>query len=230
MTTWLMMSSHRVWPAIGGFTRGNDLIFARSLHANEGIYIAHAHMQRSDSLIWNSFCRKTTLTKHQHRSHPPGTMTRPPSEDTTVSEQSYQAPVSVSISNDQYLLAQQPYYPQPATPSHEFYPQQQNLPVTQVIPEPPPPPLVTQNLPVSPPLEIQQMQQQVQQQYLQQLMQQQNRTGYLPPEFHQPSFTGQPMPETNPLMMSYLPNYQYKPPTRILNQPEGTDWAFLGVG
>lgn len=158
-------------------------------------------------------------------------MPRPPSED-TISEHSYQAPVSVSVSNDQYLLAQQPYYPHSATPSHDYYPQQ-NLPVTQIVPEAPPSLVTQQNVPVSPPLELQQ----VQQQYLQQLMQQQryeqqNRTNYVPPEYHQQSFaTPNPMAETQqPLMMSYLPTYsQYKAP-RMLNQPEGTDWGFLGVG
>ena len=38
------------------------------------------------------------------------------------------------------------------------------------------------------------------------------------------------MMESQQIMMSYLPNYEFKPPTRILNQPEGTDWGFLGVG
>lgn len=187
---------------------------------------------------WNSFCRKTTLTKHQHRSHPPDNMTRPPSED-TISERSYQTPVAVTVADDQYLLAQQPYYPQSATPSHEFYPPQ-SLPVTQMVPEPQP--LVTQNVPVSPSLDIQQMQQ-VQHQYLQMMQQQQqhqhqhphhqprqNRPNFMPPEFSQPHFTGNHMVESQQIMMSYLPNYEFKPPTRILNQPEGTDWGFLGVG
>lgn len=171
-------------------------------------------------------------------------MTRPPSEDTS-SEHSYQAPVTVSIPNEQYVLAQQSYYPQSVTPSHDFYPtpQQQSLPMTHMVPEPQPapPPLVTQNVAVSPPLEIQQMQQQVEQQYLQLIQQQQqqerynsNRVmNYVPPAYHQPMAFGgqQPMPETHQLMMSYLPtNYEYKPPMRILNQPEGTDWGFLGVG
>lgn len=154
-------------------------------------------------------------------------MTRPPSED-TISEHSYQTPVAVSVPDDQYLLAQQPYYPQSATPSHEFYPPQ-SLPVTQMVPEPQP--LVTQNVSVSPSLEIQQMQQQylqmVQHQHQHQPQTQQpNRPNFLPPDFHQPSFTGNPM-----AMMSYLPNYEFKPPAaRLLNQPEGTDWGFLGVG
>jgi len=56
------------------------------------------------------------------------------------------------------------------------------------------------------------------------------RTNYLPPEYHHPPYTGQQVPEGQPMMVGYHPNFQYKPPARILNQPEGTDWGFLGVG
>ncbi|OJJ82278.1 putative C2H2 finger domain protein [Aspergillus glaucus CBS 516.65] len=218
------------------FSDSSSLARHRRIHTGKRPYICQ------EPACERSFCRKTTLTKHQHRSHPSGAMTRPPSEDTS-SEHSYQAPVSMSISNEQYILPQQPYYAQSVTPSHDFYPppQQQNLPMTQMVPEsqPAPPPLVTQNVAVSPPLEMQQMQQQVEQQYLQ-LMQQRyeaNRVvNYVPPAqaYHQPApYAGQqPMTETHPLMMStYLPsNYEYKPPMRMLDQPEGTDWRFLGVG
>lgn len=173
-----------------------------------------------------SFCRKTTLTKHQHRSHPPGTVTRPPSEDAT-SEHSYQAPVPASVPNDQYLLAQQPYYPHAQTPSHDFYPPT-SLPITPV-PVQDAPPIVTQSVPVTSPVDVHQ----AQQQYMQ-LMQQRydpSRQGYsIPPEFQQP-FPGVPTMEGHPLMVTYPHNFQYKQhQTRILNQPEGTDWGFLGVG
>lgn len=178
--------------------------------------------------FWTSFCRKTTLTKHQHRSHPSGTMTRPPSED-AMSEQSYQAPVAAPIPNDQYLLAQQQYYHQPSTPSQEFYPPQ-SLPVTH-IPVHDTPPIMTQSVPVTSPLDVQH----AQQQYMQQLMQQRYDTtnqSYIPPGFQQQqqTFVAQPMAEGHPLMISYNQNFHYKQPTRVLNQPEGTDWGFLGVG
>jgi hypothetical protein len=36
--------------------------------------------------------------------------------------------------------------------------------------------------------------------------------------------------DAHPMMMSYQPEYQYKPPpARILNSQEGTDWGFLGI-
>lgn len=152
-------------------------------------------------------------------------MTRPSSEDAT-SEHSYQTSVTASLPNDQYLLAQQPYYQQPPTPSHEFY-QQQNIQMGHVaVPEPAP--IVTQNVQVPSPIDLQH----AQQQYMQ-LMQQrydQSRQGYLPPEYHQPQFAGHPLAEGHPLMVSYNPGFSYKAPARILNQPEGTDWGFLGVG
>jgi hypothetical protein len=112
------------------------------------------------------------------------------------------------------------------------------------------PPIVTQNVPVTsampmahtpqhaPPHHPQQQQhqhqhQQQQQQYMQMMQQRYDttpRANYMPPEYHQPPFPGHQIPEGQPMMVGYHPNFQYKPPTRILNQPEGTDWGFLGVG
>ncbi|KAJ5730077.1 uncharacterized protein N7483_004585 [Penicillium malachiteum] len=91
------------------FSDSSSLARHRRIHTGKRPYICQ------EPTCERSFCRKTTLTKHQHRSHPPGSMTRPSSEDAT-SEHSYQhhqPPVTVSIPNpnDQYLLAQQPYYP-----------------------------------------------------------------------------------------------------------------------
>lgn len=153
-------------------------------------------------------------------------MTRPPSED-AISEHSYQTPISTSVPNDQYLLAQQPYYPHSSTPSHEFY-QHQNVPMTPVAVQEPPP-IVAHSVPVTSPVDVQH----VQQQYMQQLMQQrygQGRPGYVPPEF-QPQFASVPAVESHPLMVTYPQNFQFKQEqTRLLNQPEGTDWGFLGVG
>ena len=200
--------------------------------------------------IHHSFCRKTTLTKHQHRSHPPGSLTRPSSEDAT-SEHSYQhhqPPVTVSIPNpnDQYLLAQQPYYPNSATPNHEFY-SPQNVQLGPVQVHDGAHPIVSQPAPVTSPMNMshpppppqqhaqhpQHPQHPQQQQYLQMMQQRYDptpRTTYLPPDYHPPHFQGHQLPEGQPMMVGYHPNFQYKTPTRILNQPEGTDWAFLGVG
>ena len=54
-------------------------------------------------------------------------------------------------------------------------------------------------------------------------------TKYLQPE-NQPSFQGQQLLEGQSLMVGCHSNFHYKPPKRIVNQLEGTDWAFLGVG
>ncbi|KAE8132332.1 hypothetical protein BDV38DRAFT_212191 [Aspergillus pseudotamarii] len=202
------------------FSDSSSLARHRRIHTGKRPYICQ------EPTCERSFCRKTTLTKHQHRSHPPGTVTRPPSEDAT-SEHSYQTPVPASVPNDQYLLAQQPYYPHAQTPSHDFYPPT-SLPITPV-PVQDAPPIVTQSVPVTSPVDVHQ----AQQQYMQ-LMQQRydpSRQGYsIPPEFQQP-FPGVPTMEGHPLMVTYPHNFQYKQhQTRILNQPEGTDWGFLGVG
>lgn len=179
-------------------------------------------------------------------------MTRPSSEDAN-SEHSYhqhQPPVSVSIPNpnDQYLLAQQPYYPNSATPNHEFYspPSVQMGSVPHAVHDGAHP-IVTQNVPVTSPINMPHAPPQAppphphpqahphpqHQQYLQMMQQRYDptpRTNYLPPEYHQPPYQGHQLPEGQPMMVGYHPNFPYKTPTRILNQPEGTDWAFLGVG
>ncbi|KAJ5086569.1 Zinc finger protein [Penicillium alfredii] len=235
------------------FSDSSSLARHRRIHTGKRPYICQ------EPTCERSFCRKTTLTKHQHRSHPAGSLTRPSSEDAT-SEHSYQHPTPVTVSippNDQYLLAQQPYYPQSATPNHEFY-SPQSVPMGSVPVHEAAPPIVTQNVPVTSPLNLphaqphaqhphphpqhqpqhqphQSHQQQQQQQQYMQLMQQRYdpnpRTTYLPPEYHQPPpFPGHQLPDAQSMMMSYHPNFQYKAPTRILNQPEGTDWGFLGVG
>lgn len=165
------------------------------------------------------FCRKTTLTKHQYRSHPPVSIKRQPSEDAT-SEQSFQAAIPASVPNDQYLLAQQPFYSQTPNPSHEFYPQ--NLPISHVtVPEAPA--VVPQTMPLNPVGDVQHSQQM-------QLMQrfEQSRAPYVIPEYAPQPLANHYMTGT-PLLAPYS-DFQYKAPTRLLNQPEGTDWGFLGVG
>jgi uncharacterized Zn-finger protein len=201
------------------FSDSSSLARHRRIHTGKRPYICQ------EPTCERSFCRKTTLTKHQHRSHRPGTVTRPSSEDAT-SEQSYQGSVTVSMPNEQYLLAQQPFYPQPPTPSHEYYPQQQ-LPMAHVPAVQEPPAVMAQNIPVTSPVDVHHAQHYVQ---LMQHRYDPGRQNYVSPEFHHPPFTGHTVAEGHPMMMSYHPNFQYKQPARILNQPEGTDWGFLGVG
>ncbi|GKZ43372.1 hypothetical protein AbraIFM66951_004471 [Aspergillus brasiliensis] len=206
------------------FSDSSSLARHRRIHTGKRPYICQ------EPTCERAFCRKTTLTKHQHRSHPPGSMTRLPSED-AVSEHSYQGPVAVPVPNEQYLLAQQPYYPHTPTPTHEFYPHQ-SLHITPV-PIQDPPPIVTQHIPVTSPVDVHRAQQHYMQLVQQQQQQQQQRydpgrQGYLPPEFQQPYHT-LPTADGPPLMVTSTQS-DYKPPARILNQPEGTDWGFLGVG
>lgn len=102
----------------------------------------------------------------------------------------------------QYILAQQPPFYQPP---REFYQQAE------------PPPVVAQNVPTLPPMEPP---------YLVQV----NRTNFVPPEFPGPPFTGPPLAsDGHPILVSYQ-ELQFKSAPRILNQAEGTDWTFLGVG
>ncbi|KAJ5354272.1 hypothetical protein N7541_006836 [Penicillium brevicompactum] len=251
------------------FSDSSSLARHRRIHTGKRPYVCH------EPTCERSFCRKTTLTKHQHRSHPPGSLTRPSSEEAS-SEHSYATPVPVSISNEQYMLAQQSYYPQAATPTHEFY-SPQSVQMTAVPVHEAAPTILPQNVPVMnspihmhaqhpqhpqhpqqhPHVHHQQQQQQQQQQYMQQMMQQQRfeqspRTNYIPAAYEQAAFQNQQqhhhhqqqqpqqpppqqqqqqVPSEQPIMVSYHSNYVYKPPgSRILNQPAGTDWGFLGVG
>ncbi|KAE8396913.1 hypothetical protein BDV37DRAFT_292987 [Aspergillus pseudonomiae] len=64
------------------------------------------------------FCRKTTLTRHVNRAHPPGAMECDPSEDIS-SGRSYQ-PCATAVPHGQYLLSQQPFCP-PTSINHAFY-------------------------------------------------------------------------------------------------------------
>lgn len=221
------------------FSDSSSLARHRRIHTGKRPYICQ------EPTCERSFCRKTTLTKHQHRSHPPGSLTRPSSEDAT-SEHSYQhhTPVTVSIpnGNDSYLLAQQPYYPNSATPNHDFY-SPPSVHMATVPVHDSAPPIVTHNVPVTSSMNMPHAPQQhaphhahpqQQQQYMHMMQQRYDpnpRTNYMPPEYHQPQFPGHQLPDGQPMMVGYHPNFhQYKTPTRILNQPEGTDWGFLGVG
>lgn len=101
-------------------------------------------------------------------------------------------------------------------------------------------PIVTYNVPVtspihmtyaspqSPPLPYQKTHSQHQQYlHMQQRYDSVPRTNYLPSKYHHPPFQGHQLPERHPMMMRYHPNVQYETSSRILDQPEGTDWAFL---
>jgi len=92
-----------------------------------------------------------------------------------------------------------------------FYPQPQAVPQAPVQELP----IVTQTVSPHPP------------QYLVQI----NRSNFVPPEFHQaPPFTApQLASDGHPILVSY-PELQFKSGPRVLNQSEGTDWTFLGVG
>jgi hypothetical protein len=157
------------------------------------------------------------------------------------------------------MLAQQPYYPQSATPSHEFY-SPQSVPMGTVPVHEAAPPIVAQNVPGTSPVNMphaqqphpqhhahpqqhpqqqhqqhqqHQQQQQQQQQYLQMMQRYDTnpRANYIPEQYPHPSFQGHQLPPEQPMMVSYNPNYAYKTPgSRLLNQSEGTDWTFLGVG
>ncbi|PYH87750.1 hypothetical protein BO71DRAFT_436425 [Aspergillus ellipticus CBS 707.79] len=220
------------------FSDSSSLARHRRIHTGRRPYICH------EPTCERSFCRKTTLTKHQNRSHPRRSMTRLPSED-EMSEHSYQAPVAVTIAHDQYFLAQQPFYPHTSTPTHEFYSQIPPVPAQQ--PSVQQPPLVTHHIPVTSPINVQQHMpvtspvdvqhhivpspievQRAQQQYMQLVQQRYDptRQGYLPPEFQQP-YNGVTTGGGAPLMLAY--DHEVKP-TRMLDQPEGTDWRFLGIG
>ncbi|KAF7717951.1 Zinc finger C2H2 type domain-containing protein [Penicillium ucsense] len=258
------------------FSDSSSLARHRRIHTGKRPYICQ------EPTCERSFCRKTTLTKHQHRSHPPGSLTRPSSED-AGSEHSYHhhhhhhpTPVTVSMpgGNEPYMLPQQPYYSHSATPNHEFYspssvamnsvPVHENsapmgaptVPVTSAMaishasphapqhhslppppqPQPQPPSQSQPQHPHQPHHHHQQPQHphpQHQQSYMQVMQPRYDtipRANFLSPEYHQAPFAGHQIQEGQPLMVGYHQNFQYKPPTRILNQPEGTDWGFLGVG
>ncbi|KAJ5169486.1 Zinc finger C2H2 [Penicillium coprophilum] len=230
------------------FSDSSSLARHRRIHTGKRPYICH------EPTCERSFCRKTTLTKHQHRSHPPGSLTRPSSEDATSEHSYHQTPVSVSVPSEQYMLAQQPYYPQSATPSHEFY-SPQSVPMGAVPVHETAPPIVSQNVPGTSPVNMShqqphpqhhahphqhpqqqqhQQQQHHQQQYLQMMQPRYDtspRTNYIQEQYQHPSFQGHQLPSEQSIMVPYQSNYAYKPQaSRLLNQAEGTDWGFLGVG
>ncbi|KAJ5464801.1 uncharacterized protein N7458_000487 [Penicillium daleae] len=220
------------------FSDSSSLARHRRTHTGKRPYICQ------EPTCERSFCRKSTLTNHQQRSHPSGFLTHLPSKVAS----SEQSPVNASTQNgnDLYILAQSPYYSHSATPNHEFY-SLPNLLMNSVSVHEGAPPIVTQNVPVTsampmphapqpaPLLHPQQQQhpQHQQQQHTQMVQQSYHttpHTNYMSPEYHQPAFPGHHVPKGQLMTVGYHLNFQYKLPTRILNQPERTDWGFPGVG
>jgi hypothetical protein len=161
-----------------------------------------------------SFCRKAALTKHQHRPHPPESQTRLSSEDAT----------SVSIPNEQYMLAQQSYYSQSAPLSHEFYSphsvQMCSVPVHEAVPA-----TLPQNVPVpvTSPIHMPHAQhpqhhphpfrqQQQRQQHMQTMQQHYDQTPHMDyiPAYGQATFQGQQIAPDQSMMVLYHQNYVYE--------------------
>jgi len=168
-------------------------------------------------------------------------MSMPPNEQYMLTQQPYYPPSATPNNGHEFYSPPQSVH-MSSVPMHDGAPiVSQNIPVSSPmsIPHAPPPPPQQQQhpQPTHPPPHPQHqhqylhmMQQQQQQQQQQQRYDPTPRTSYLPQEYQQPPFPGHHMPEGQSMMVSYHPNFQYKPPARILNQPEGTDWGFLGVG
>ncbi|KAL7649251.1 hypothetical protein ACMYSQ_012362 [Aspergillus niger] len=88
-----------------------------------------------------------------------------------------------------------------------------------------PPPTVTWHIPITSPVDVQRAQPRYMQPVLPQQQQQYDPGSqeYLPPEIQQPYHT-----PTTPLMVTNTRS-DYKPPARLLNHPEETDWEFPGL-
>ncbi|KAJ6170930.1 zinc finger protein [Penicillium canescens] len=219
------------------FSDSSSLARHRRIHTGKRPYMCH------EPTCERSFCRKTTLTKHQHRFHTTGSLTRSPSEVAT-SEHSYQTPVSVSVPNEQYLLAKQPFYPRSATPSNEFYsPQSVRICTVQVHEAAPPivAPAVPAISPVNmshaqqphpqPHAHLQQQQPQQHQRYLQMVQQQYDTSSsanYLPGQYQRPSFQGHELPPERRMVISYHPEYAQSLRLPCLEPSEGDRLGLSG--
>ncbi|KAJ5981984.1 hypothetical protein N7451_012084 [Penicillium sp. IBT 35674x] len=213
-----------VWLVIEELTPASDLIYARSRLANGGKTSGSVARPLTNSPCFHSFCRKITLTKHQRRSHLPGSTSRPSSIDAN-SEQSYHQhqpplPVPTPTPNVQYLLAQQPYYRHLETPNQDFY-SPSDVQIGSVLVHEGGHPIVTHEVPVTlpinttyaPPQSSPHPYQKAHSQPQQYLHMQQRYDpvplmNYFPPKYHQPSSQGHQLPEGQLMMMGYHPNFQ----------------------
>ncbi|THC88626.1 hypothetical protein EYZ11_011929 [Aspergillus tanneri] len=108
-------------------------------------------------------------------------------------------PISSSVANDQYLLAQQPFYTYSSTPTHEFYPPKYIAMIPVAVQEASR--IVAHNVPVTSPFDVQQL---MQQRY------DQGRPGYVPLEFHHP-IASVPIAGGDDLMVTHHPqNFRHE--------------------
>ncbi|RAL17510.1 putative C2H2 finger domain protein [Aspergillus homomorphus CBS 101889] len=216
------------------FSDSSSLARHRRIHTGKRPYICQ------EPTCERSFCRKTTLTKHQLKTHLQAA-SRTSSED-PVSDQEYHPPVPVSMpQHEQYILPQGPFSFTATLPTHHNYYPPQNVQITSV-PIHEQSPVVAPSVPVTLSADIPH----VQQPYMHYVQQQHPhsqqhhhhhqqrydypRQSYIQPEYQHP-YSQAPVVGSTPVMGTFQQqaNSEYKP-VRILNQPEGTDWGFLGVG
>lgn len=137
-----------------------------------------------------SFCRKSTLTKHQYRFHSPLKAAASSPKD-TILEQLYESG-NMSETHDENLLLLQPYYGQLTTSNFILNPQQ-NQQMTYTAAQEVLLSTTIQNILVTAPSATEH----AQQQYMQMMHQQfgQNFLNYMPLGFHEPFSAGVPMAE-----------------------------------
>ena len=185
------LCSRPVWPATGEPTQGCGDMYVKNIHAKEGTKRPIYSETGILLICLNSFCRKTTLTRHRYRSHSLGRVAASSPGDTTLG-QSYEKSDSTSASYDQNLLLQLPYYGLLTTSDSEFNPQQ-NQQVTNTAAQEVLLSTTIQNVPAMKPFDMQH----TQQQYPQMMREQydQSLPNYMPPGFHAPFSAGLPMVE-----------------------------------
>lgn len=146
---------------------------------------------KNSLMCLSSFCRKITLVRHQNRLHPQGKVAPASSEDDKMG-QLHQVLDNTSLSYDQCLLPQDPYYEQAATPNLEFK-IQQNLQLAYNVAQGILLPIEFWNIPAMAPFYMQH----TQQLYLQPMQQQysQSYPNHTPPDLSQPSSASYAMAE-----------------------------------